>query len=71
MLDEQDVIRRLRAAVDQAGGQRAFARAVGVTAAYVNDMLRGRRSVGVKVLDALGIERIVTHHVEYREKMDH
>lgn len=68
MLDEHDVIERLRVAVDQAGGQRAFARSIGVTAAYVNDMLRGRRSVGAKVLDALGIERVVTHRVEYRDR---
>lgn len=67
-MNEQDVIERLRAAVEQAGGQRAFARSIGVTAAYVNDMLRGRRTVGEKVLTTLGIERVVTHRVEYREK---
>lgn len=70
MLSEQDVIARLRAAVSEAGGQRAFARKVGLTPAYVNDMLRGRRAIAEKVLDVLSIERIVVHTVTYREKRD-
>jgi DNA-binding transcriptional regulator YdaS (Cro superfamily) len=68
MLTEQDVVSRLRAAIVEAGGQRAFARRHGFTPAYVNDMLRGRRAVAEKVLDALGIERVTIHRVEYRAR---
>ena len=63
-LSEQDIADRLRAAIRTAGSQRAFARQHGISTQYVNDVLRGRRELGQKILDALGVERIVT----YQEK---
>jgi transcriptional regulator with XRE-family HTH domain len=64
MLSEQDILGRLRAAVRAAGSQQAFAEQHHISAQYLSDVLRGRREAGVKILDALGIEKVIT----YREK---
>jgi hypothetical protein len=65
-LNEQDVINRLREAIHAAGSQKSFARQHHVSLQYVNDVLHRRREPGQKILDALGIERVVS----YREKQD-
>lgn len=54
---ERDVMEDLRLAVADAGSQKAFAQQLGVSCAYVNDMLRGHRPVQGKVLAMLGYER--------------
>ena len=64
MLTEQDVIARLQAAIAAAGSQTAFAQQHGMSDQYVSDAVRGRREIGRKILDALGLERVVS----YREK---
>ncbi len=61
MLTEDDVRERLRAAIDAAGSQQEFARRMGISAQYINDVVRGRREPGQKILDALGIERVVSY----------
>lgn len=48
-------------AIQAAGSQRAFAQQHGISTQYVNDVLRGRREMGQKILDALGIDRIVSY----------
>lgn len=64
MLSQQDVIDRLRVAIDASGSQAAFAAQHAISLQYVNDVLRGRREPGQKILDALGLERVVG----YRER---
>jgi DNA-binding transcriptional regulator YdaS (Cro superfamily) len=68
VLTEQEVMKRLRAAVEKAGGQRAFAEQAGLTPAYVNDVLHGRRALADKILAAISVKRTVTYSVEYEEK---
>lgn len=51
----------LRAAVDKAGTQTAFAKKHGISIAYVNDVLQGRRQPGDKILKALGLESQLTY----------
>jgi hypothetical protein len=63
-MELQDVIERLRSAVQTEGSQAAFAEKHIISLQYVNDVLRGRREPGPIILNALGLERIVT----YREK---
>ncbi len=63
-LTKQDLIDRLRAAIVATGTQEAFAAQHDIAAAYISDVLRGRREPGEKILDALGLERVVS----YREK---
>lgn len=59
-----DALNALSQAVEKAGSQTAFARQHGISLAYVNDVLQGRREPGDKILRALGMERSVT----YRKK---
>lgn len=63
MLTEQDVLDRFRAAIDAAGSQAAFARQHGVSLQYVNDVIRGRRDIGQKILAVLGVERVVLYRL--------
>ena len=46
--------------VEEAGGVRAYARRRRLSAAYVSDMIRGRRDLGPGVLESLGLEKQVT-----------
>lgn len=68
MLTEQEVMDRLRAAVDAAGGQRKFAAVHGFTAGYINDVLRGKRALADRILAVVGVERQVVQQVVYRER---
>lgn len=61
MLTEQEVIERLRAACIAAGGQKAFARAHGLTPGYVHDVLHSKRAPADRILTAIGIERITIY----------
>jgi transcriptional regulator with XRE-family HTH domain len=67
-MNKSEVLKLIRQAVHDAGSQTAFARQCGVTTQYINDLLRGRRDPGAKILDALGIEKTVI--VSYRTKED-
>ena len=64
MLTEHELIERLRDAVNRAGSQKDFAQRHGLSEQYLSDVLRSRREPGQKILDALGLERVV----RYREK---
>lgn len=64
MLTEQDVIDRLRAAVQAAGSQKAYAERIGVSQTYLSDVLNGSRAPGEKILTALQLEAVVM----YQEK---
>jgi DNA-binding transcriptional regulator YdaS (Cro superfamily) len=70
MLTDRDVIKRLQSAVQAAGSQRAFAAAHGVSEQYLSDVLRGRREIGQKILDTLGLERVVSYREADRLKKD-
>ena len=57
-----DVRRMLAEACREAGSQLAFARSIGVSGAYVCDVLQGRRDPGPAILAAFGL-RVVTLYV--------
>lgn len=61
VLDDLDVFARLRAACQEAGGQKAWAKRHGMSAQYVCDVLATRRPIGKDVLRALGL---VVRYVE-------
>lgn len=58
MLNEQQVVRKLCAAVDAAGGVRAFGRKHRISPAYVSKASRGEMKIGEKVEKALGLRRV-------------
>lgn len=64
MLTGQEMIDRLRVAVNREGSQKNFAERHDISEQYLSDVLRGRREPGQKILDAIGVERVVV----YREK---
>ena len=61
MISEQEMLRRLRVAVQKSGSQRAFATEHGVSPQYVCDCLKGRRNIGVSVAQALGYRPVVAY----------
>lgn len=62
--DSDQVLAMLKDRVE-GGTQKDFAAQCGVSAPYLHDMLKGRREIGDKVLEAIGIERLTV----YRKKV--
>ena len=65
-MDKDELIKYIQLVVDSkyAGLQVAFAEDNNLSAAYVNDVLRGRREPGKKILDAVGVERVTLYHIK-------
>ncbi len=56
-----DVVILLRKRCAAAGSAKAWAKAANVSESYVSDVLRGRREPAPAILDALGLERVLTY----------
>ena len=63
-LTQADVIDLLRRQCKEAGSQKAFADANGISAQYVTDVLHKRREPGEAVLSALGLRKVITYEVK-------
>lgn len=50
----------IRRGIAKAGSQKAYAGKLGVSTAYLNDVLHGRRDPGEAILRPLGLERHIT-----------
>lgn len=68
VLTKQELIERLRAVIADVGSQDAFAQQHAISTAYVSDVLRNRREPGKKILDALGLVRVVYYQVQTADK---
>jgi hypothetical protein len=64
-MDDEHVLRLLRAACKNAGSQAQWAREHGVAQQYISAVLNRRRAPGPQVLAALGLERITTRIANY------
>ena len=64
-MDATQVVEKLEREVDKAGGQRAWASANGLSAAYVNAVLHGRREPADAICKALGLVRIIEYTIRY------
>ena len=51
-------------AVLEAGSQKAFAIAANISQQYVSDILDGRRNPGEKVLNYLGLEKVIYYRAK-------
>lgn len=60
-MDKDQLLKMLARACKRSGSQANWAKAHGVSAAYVSDVLAGRRESGDKVLAALGVERVMVY----------
>ena len=56
--DEDEVVRLLRAAVEDEGGQKAFARRHGLDRSYVNMVLNGKGRLRDALIKALELRRV-------------
>ena len=56
----ENPIIELRNLVEQAS-QKSVATKLGFSQQYLCDVLRGRKEPGAKILDALGLERVITY----------
>lgn len=69
-MTEQEVMEKFKAAIAEAGGQRAFARQHGVTAGYISDVFHGRRALTDTLLRIIKIKRyrmVIDSYVEQAE----
>jgi glucokinase len=57
VFDETEVLNLLRAAVEQEGGQKAFASRHGLERTYVNMVLNGRARIRDSLTKALGVRK--------------
>lgn len=55
------LLKHLQSEVEKAGSQKALANRLGISQQYLNDVLKGRREPGDKILYPLGFQRIVTY----------
>ena len=62
-ITDADVYGRIRRAISLAGSQKAFAEGLGVTPAFVNQVLNAKRPVPDAMLRRVGLKR-VTRYVE-------
>jgi DNA-binding transcriptional regulator YdaS (Cro superfamily) len=53
-LSPDEMLAKLRKAVETAGSQRAYASAIGVSEQYLCDCLKGRRDIGKSIAGPLG-----------------
>ena len=65
-LTEEFAINLLREFVRREGSLRKLANVIGISPAYLSDVLRGNRSLGPTLLNYLKLEKIVTYKVSYR-----
>lgn len=54
-----ELMRRLRRDAEAAGSQRALARQIGVSVAYLSDVFRGRRNIGPAIAKHYGLKLTV------------
>jgi DNA-binding transcriptional regulator YdaS (Cro superfamily) len=68
-MEKEAILRLLRRSCLAAGSQNKWAKAHGVSQAYVSQVLTGRRHPSPLILSALGLERRITRtrkHAEWR-----
>jgi hypothetical protein len=61
LLSSQDVIELLRAEIEKAGTESAWARRTGANRTSVNLVLKGRLGLQKNLLDALGLDMVVAY----------
>jgi len=60
-MTRDELVKLLQRRVQTAGTQAALAKELGITAAYLGDVLNGKREPGPTLLNALGFRRVITY----------
>lgn len=58
---QDQVVDKLLSLVEEQGSQKKAAEMIGCSLPYFNDILNYRREPGKKILDALGLEKLVLY----------
>jgi hypothetical protein len=61
MYTREEVIQMLREYVEDCGSQKEAASKIGISAQYMNDLMRGRRSPGPAVLETMKLKRVMVY----------
>jgi hypothetical protein len=70
MMNDTELLLLMQKRVDQAGSIAAWAAAHGLSSSYAHDVLRNRALPGKRILDALGVRRIVKYESILGERTD-
>jgi transcriptional regulator with XRE-family HTH domain len=60
-MSQAEFLEYLSKEVAAVGGQTLYAVKVGISKQYLNDILKGRKEPGMKLLKAIGYKKIVTY----------
>ena len=60
-MTRDELVQLLQQKIQRAGTQTAIAKELGITPAYLGDVLRGKRDPGPSLLNALGFRRVITY----------
>jgi len=60
-MTRDELVKLLQQEVQRKGTQAALAKELGITAAYLGDVLNGKRMPGPTLLNALGFRRVITY----------
>lgn len=63
-MTKDQMLIRLRAAVEKEESQAAYAKRHDLSAQYLGDVLAGRREPGPKILASLGLKEVVTYALD-------
>lgn len=55
---------------EHGGTQKSAAKALGISAAYLNDILHGKREPGYKICNALGLHKVISFVPGSREQTE-
>lgn len=58
---ESELYEMIERMISELGSQLAVAKKLGVSSAYLNDYLSGRRAAGAKILAALELRRVISY----------
>lgn len=68
-MDEDGVREFLKRDVVRRGSQTAWAKKAGLSAPYLNDVLKGKRAPSGRILKALALVRVVTYRKQSADEM--
>jgi transcriptional regulator with XRE-family HTH domain len=64
IFDNEELIDYVEQSISIYGTKKEFARVHGISAQYLGDFLQGRRSPGQKLLNAIGMEKVVLYRTK-------
>lgn len=60
----QEVLNLIKDQIEFMGSQKAYAKYCGISAQYLNDIIRGRRNISPKILKKLSLKKKITYYLD-------